>query len=250
MRTLSFLALATLTLAACGETDAVTAPAATSLESATATADSYESSTKTYRVTVTNLTTGQPLSPGVFVTHSRRVRLFTERTEASEGIREIAENGDPSVAAAALNGARGVHSVVTTGAPVGIVDGTPFPSSLSFEIEAGGDAHHLSLSLMLICTNDGFAGLDGVRLPGGFHDDAVYYAEGYDAGTELNDELAGSIVPPCFGIGPVKGLVGGGGRTAQDGVVRHHRGIRGIADLTDAHDWDGPVARITVRRIK
>lgn len=63
MRTLSFLALATLTLAACGETAAVTAPAATSLESATATADSHESSTKTYRVTVTNLTTGQPLSP-------------------------------------------------------------------------------------------------------------------------------------------------------------------------------------------
>ena len=32
MRTLSLLALATLTLAACGETDAVTAPVATSLE--------------------------------------------------------------------------------------------------------------------------------------------------------------------------------------------------------------------------
>lgn len=250
MRTLSLLAIATLTLAACGETDAVTAPAATSFVAATATADSRASSIRTYRVTVTNLTTGQPLSPGVFVTHSGRVSLFSERAEASEGIRQIAENGSPSVAAAELNGVRGVHSVVTTGAPVGIVGGTPFPSALSFEIEAGGDAHLLSLSLMLICTNDGFAGLDGVRLPGGFHDDAVYYAEGYDAGTEVNDELASSIVAPCFGIGPVKGLVGGSGRTAQDGVVRHHRGIKGIADLTSAHDWDGPVARITVRRIK
>ena len=250
MRTLSLLALATLTLAACGDTDAVTAPVATSLEAAATTADSHESSTRTYRVTVTNLTTGQPLSPGVFVTHSRRVSLFSERAEASAGIREIAENGDPSVAAAALTGARGVRAVVTTGAPIGIVGGTPFPSSLSFEIEAGGNANLLSLSLMLICTNDGFAGLDGVRLPGGFHDEAVFYAEGYDAGTERNDELAASIVPPCFGIGPVKGLVGGAGRTAQNGVVRHHRGIRGIADLTSAHDWDGPVARVTVQRIK
>ena len=250
MRTLSLLALATLTLAACGETDAVTAPVATSLEAAATTADSHESSNRTYRITVTNLTTGQPLSPGVFVTHSRRVSLFSEGTEASAGIREIAENGDPSVAAAALTGANGVHSVVTTGAPVGIVGGTPFPSSLSVEIEAGGNANLLSLSLMLICTNDGFVGLDGVRLPGGFHDDAVFYAEGYDSGTERNDELAASIVPPCFGIGPVKGLVGGAGHTDQNGVVRHHRGIRGIADLTSAHDWDGPVARITVQRIK
>jgi Spondin_N len=250
VRTLSLVALATLTLAACGETDAVTAPAALSLEAATATAESHESSTKTYRVTVANLTTGQPLSPGVFVTHSRRVSLFTARTEASAGIRAIAEDGDPSVAAMALTGMSGVHSVVTTGAPVGIVGGTAFPSTLSFEIEAGGDARFLSLSLMLICTNDGFAGLDGVRLPRGFNDKAVYYADGYDAGTEQNDEIAGSIVPPCFGIGPVTGLVGGAGRMAEDGVVRHHRGIMGIADLTSAHDWDGPVARVTVRRIK
>lgn len=249
MRTLPLLALATLTLAACGETDTVTAPPELSREAATTTADSDEGSTKTYRVTVTNLTTGQPLSPGVFVTHSRRVSLFTERTKASEGIRAIAEDGDPSAAAAALTGVRGVHSVVTTGAPVGIIGGMPFPSSLSFEIKAGDNAHLFSVSLMLICTNDGFAGLDGVRLPGGLHKEAVYYADGYDAGTERNDEIAGSIVPPCFGIGPVKGLIGGGGHTDQDGVVRHHRGIKGIADLTSAHDWDGPVARITVRRI-
>jgi hypothetical protein len=247
VRTLSLLAVATLTFTACGRTDSVTAPV--SLEAVSTMAESHGSSTRTYRVTVTNLTTGQPLSPGVFVTHSRRAALFTERTRASDGIRQIAENGDPSVAAAALAGIRGVHSIVTSAAPVGIVGGAPFPSSLSLEIETGADAHFLSLSLMLICTNDGFAGLDGVRLPGGLDAEAVYYAEAYDAGTERNDELASSIVPPCFGIGPVKGLVGGNGRTPQDGVIRHHRGIKGKADLTSAHGWQGPVARVTVRRI-
>jgi hypothetical protein len=102
---------------------------------------------------------------------------------------------------------------------------------------------------MLICTNDGFAGLDGVRLPGG-HGEAVYYAAGYDAGTEVNTEVASSIVPPCFGIGPVQGPVGGGDRTAENGTIHHHDGIRGDADLTSAHAWEGPVARITVQRIK
>lgn len=249
MRTLSLLTVAALGLAACADTTEVTAPSATVVADASDADHRGESSEHTYRVTITNLTTGQPLSPGVIVTHTKRVSLFEKGSAASQGIRNIAENGDPSAAAAELTGARGVHAVVATSAPVGIVGGSAFPSSLSFEITAGRSANHLSLSLMLICTNDGFAGLDAVRLPGGHHE-AVYYARAYDAGTEVNDEAAGSIVGPCFGIGPVTGLMGGGGRTAENGVVRHHPGIRGIADLTAAHDWDGPVARVVVQRIR
>ena len=249
MRTLSLLALGSLALAACSGTDETTAPAASSLEGATATADSRESATHRYRVTVTNLTTGQPLSPGVVVTHTRKVSLFTMGTRASDGIQLIAESGDPTTAAAELTGARGIHSVVATSAPVGRVGGAPFPSSLTVEIDAAAEANYLSMSMMLICTNDGFAGLDAARLPGGFNE-AVFYARGYDAGTEVNDEIASSIVPPCFAIGPVQGPVGGAGHTAQNGVIGRHPGIQGIADLTSAHAWDGPVARVVVRRIK
>lgn len=248
MRSLRLFALLALGLGACADAGETTAPAAI-LADAESAADHWDAAERTYRVTVTNLTTGQPLSPGVVVTHTKHVSIFEKGDRASDGIREIAENGDPSTAAAELAGARGIHDVRTTNAPVGRVGGTAFPTSLSLEIDAARSARYLSLSMMLICTNDGFAGVDGIKLPGGFREE-VYYAEAYDSGTEVNDELAGSIVPPCFGIGPVTGLVGGGGRTAEQGVVRHHRGIKGIADLTSAHDWRGPVARIVVQRIR
>ena len=248
MRTLSFLTLGSLALAACADSGQVTSPVESSLASASSAA-ANSAATHTYRVTVTNLTTGQPLSPGVAVTHTNKVALFSMGAAASEGIRLIAENGDPTTAAADLAGVAGIHSVVATTAPVGRIGGPVFPSSLSFEIDAAANANYLSMSLMLICTNDGFAGLNAARLPGGFNE-AVFYAAGYDSGTEVNDEVAGSIVGPCFGIGPVTGLMGGGGRTAENGVVHMHRGIQGIADLTSAHDWTGPVARIVVQRIK
>lgn len=261
MRKLLTLTLATLAVAACSDSGTVTEPT-TSLASATA-ADSRENEwndmggdedddrdpgVKTYKVTITNLTTGQPMSPAVALTHNRRASLFDVGTRASEGIRAIAEDGDPSVAAAALQGARGVYSVLTTTAPIGIKGGTAFPNSLSFEITARGNAKLLSLSTMLICTNDGFSGLDAVRLPRGYRAE-VYYGAGYDAGTEKNTEVASSIVPPCFGIGPVTGLMGGGDRTPTNGRIRHHPGIKGIADLTAAHDWKGPVLKVVVQRI-
>jgi hypothetical protein len=44
--------------------------------------------------------------------------------------------------------------------------------------------------------------------------------------------------------------VGGTDRTPEGGTIRHHAGITGAADLTSLHDWEGPVARVTVQRIK
>jgi hypothetical protein len=245
-----FLAvLAILAVTACAEQGGPVAPAdvAHSLEDAPS-ASLGSPAGHRYKVTIENLTTGQPLSPGVVVTHTNRVSLFAAGTVASNGIREIAENGDPSVAFAELSGVAGVRGLLTTEVPVGRVGGQPFASSLSFEIDAPANARRLSLALMLICTNDGFAGLDAVRLPRG-DKAAVFYARAYDAGTEVNDERASSIVPPCFGIGPVGGLTGGVGRTAEIGTVAMHPGIRGMADLTAAHAWNGAVARVTVRRL-
>jgi hypothetical protein len=239
MRIAPFLTLAVVALSACSDSQPLVAPDEAADVSSPAFSNSSRSAMSRYRVT----------SPGVFVTHSRRASLFEVGERASAGIQEIAENGNPAVAAAALQGRPGVSDVVTTEAPVGRMGGGPFASTLSFEIEADAGANFLSASLMLICTNDGFTGLDAVRLPRGSNE-AVFYAEAYDAGTEENDELAGSIVGPCFGIGPVSGLVGGSGRTPEHRRIRHHRNIKGIADLTAAHRWErGPVARVTVQRI-
>ena len=49
---------------------------------------------------------------------------------------------------------------------------------------------------MLIYTNDGFAGLDAVRLPTRVGDSEVVNAGSYDAGTELNTEVFAGIVLP------------------------------------------------------
>ncbi|WP_026850966.1 spondin domain-containing protein [Gemmatimonas phototrophica] len=241
----SLLALSAILLAACESTTSV-APVSEPVLAASPNA----AATHRYEVTVTNLTTGQPLSPAVAVTHTRDFRLFSAGTAASLGIQAIAEDGNPGVSAAELQGRAGVFQVVTTGAPIGRIGGMPFPSTLRFEIEAAANANYFSFATMLICTNDGFGGVNAIRLPHGATTTMVY-AAAYDSGTEVNDEKAGSIVPPCFGIGPVVLAGGGGNRTAEGGVVRMHPGVAGgIGDLTAAHAWTGPVASVSIRRIR
>ena len=202
-----------------------------------------------YEITITNLATGQPLSPGVIVTHNKWASFFSVGDAASDGLRFIAESGDPSTAETELMDTRGVDGIVATMAPIHRVGG-PGPTSLTTTITARGSANRFSLAVMLICTNDGFVGLDGVRLPNGFKP-RTYYAPGYDAGTELNDETSLNVVDGCAAIGPVGGDADGNGHVAEGGVVRLHPGIQGGAFLDPAlHDWIDPVARVTVRRIK
>ena len=66
----------------------------------------------------------------------------------------------------------------------------------------------------------------------------------YDSGTEINDELCASLPGP--GCGPDAGPVSDG-----EGYVYPSPGIRGVGDLdADALDWNNPVARITIRRVR
>ena len=58
---------------------------------------------------------------------------------------------------------------------------------------------------MLICTNDGFTGVDGLRLPGAVGQTVVANTAAYDAGTEANTEDFGDIVPPCQAVIGVRG---------------------------------------------
>jgi hypothetical protein len=103
---------------------------------------------------------------------------------------------------------------------------------------------------MLICTNDGFTGVDSLRLPKDVGA-VVVRSAGYDAGTELN---TGDIVPPCQGLVGVSSGEPGTGTSnpalAEGGVIHHHPGIAGGADLVPAiHGWTDPVAEITVERV-
>lgn len=252
----SALTAAIVVLAACSDGE-LTEPAA-SLQSSRAAQGSNgaenaaAAATHVYRVTVVNLTGSQPLSPGVIATHTKAAHVFRVGEAASEGVRLIAESGDPSVAVSMLSGVEAVHRVKAFPDPLGPIhrQGGPGSSSGSIEIAARASANRLSLVIMLICTNDGFTGLESVKLPGGTRP-VVYEVRGYDAGTEVNDETSENIVDACGAAGPEPLAADGNGRTAEGGVVAPHPGIQGGADLSvSAHAWTDPVARITVQRIE
>lgn len=101
-------------------------------------------------------------------THRTSVDAFTVGEPASLGVKEIAENGNLGPFISSLQGASGVSEVVEGTFPL-VPAGTPsaemFPDGVTFEIHATADARRLSWVSMLICTNDGFTGADGLKLP-------------------------------------------------------------------------------------
>ncbi|MEM7114524.1 MAG: spondin domain-containing protein [Chloroflexota bacterium] len=207
-----------------------------------------------YRVTIENLATGQPISPPVAVTHDRDANLFKVGQMASDAIEAIAEDGNQALAVDALAGADGVTHVVDVARPL-TPSGTAvadFTDNVTFTIQ-GRFKDRFSFAGMLICTNDGIVGLNSARLPKEGSD--IYFARAYDAGTEQNTELSTDLVDPCSGLGPV-GLAGdpNGNENAAVDIdpavhISRHPGIVGVGDLLDAHDWDGPIAKVTITRV-
>ena len=189
-----------------------------------------------YRVTVTNLTPGQGFSPAVIVAHTSAFDLFEVTEAASPGVARVAEEGDPAVAVAEANAAAGVLDVVVAGT------GPFMPGqSVSAEVEATSGGF-LSVIGMLGSTNDAFYGLDSEKLT--FSTPTVLYVSAYDAGSERNTEDCDHVPgPPCSAMG-VRVTEG------AEGFITVHNGIHGFADLPPVtHDWNNPVARITIERI-
>lgn len=215
------------------------------------------SSAGTYRVTVTNLTGGQPLTPALVATHKGNDGFFDVGRTASFGLKEIAENGNLAPMIDRITADRDffAHVVQTgnTGVPP-IIPG----ETVSFEIDAAPPHNFLSWASMLICTNDGFTGIDTLKLPAAVGSSVTVQTQGYDAGTERNTEQFADIVPPC---GPLTGVDSQGLGTetsdpalAEGGVIHHHGGVVGVdasepALDPDVHDWDNPVATVTVERV-
>ena len=209
----------------------------------------------TYKVTITNLTAGQPLTPPILVTHTSKTGIFHVGEAASEGIQQIAENGNGAPLLQALGEDTQVHDVVAGTAPLVPANNpgeTGFDSSATFTITTRGKARYLSFASMLICTNDGFTGLDGIRLPS---HKKTFYTAAYDARTEVNTEDFADIVPPCQGLIGVSSDDMGTGMTnpmlAEDGIVIPHAGINGGIDLVpEVHNWSDPVTKIEIERVR
>ena len=210
-----------------------------------------------YEVTITNLTRGQPLTPPVVATHRAATGIFTVGQPASFALKEIAENGNLAPMIDRLDSDKHVWDSAAAAAPVvpsGLPGSAMFGDSVTLTVTASEGAKFLSFVSMLICTNDGFTGIDSIRLPKNVGEAVVVESNGYDAGTELNTEDFADIVPPCQALVGVSSSDPGTGTSnpalAEGGVIHHHAGIAGGADLVPAvHGWSDPVAEITVERV-
>ncbi len=212
---------------------------------------------RTYEVTITNLTAGQPFTPPVVATHKKPVHFFEVGKPASFAIKEIAENGTTGPLASYLAGHKHVYDVFEASTPLVPVGapGNPDPGvdSVTFSISSAKGAKYLSFASMLICTNDGFTGLDGLRLPKKVGDAVTVTSAAYDAGTEINTEDFANIVPPCQGlIGVSSGDAGIGTSEVallEGGVITPHAGITGGDDLLiGTHGWVDPVVMVEITR--
>lgn len=196
---------------------------------------------RSYEITIENLTanTGdggaQVFSPPILATHKRSLRIFRVGRYASEELAGVAEDAMNDPLVARLKGSHAVNDVQ-------VGDGViPPGASSTYQITTRAGRRALSAVFMLVNTNDGFGGIDALHLPAHGEVEVEVYA--YDAGSEANDELMSSIPGPCCGS------VGAGTETRER--IEKHRGIRGVGDLDpEKWGWDGPVARVTVRRLE
>ncbi len=200
----------------------------------------------TYTVTITNLTEAQYLTPANIAAHDRSVRVFRRGREASPGVQAVAENGGVDVLAAELSAAiddegLGVSGVSTPGANGPIAPG----ETSTFEFTTGET--QFSLVSMVVCTNDGFAGINSRRLPLVDGRSRTFYVRAFDAGTEENTELRQDLVPAPF-CGEGEGSTESNPELAENGVIRRHRTLQGVGDLDPSLDWRGAVAEVTVTR--
>ena len=203
--------------------------------------DRDDGTSKSWRVTITNLTPpgsgapgSQPLSPPLFVVHSRQADVWSVGDIASHGVAAIAEDANTKVLESALAAVQGVKTVFTgAGGPI------PSGATRSFTVESSGGFNRLSVVTMLVNTNDAFTGLDSLRLSGRR---SAHETMAYDSGSERNNELKSHVPGPCCGNAFV--------RDPEGALISPHEGITGRGQLSPAlYDWNGPAARIAVERI-
>lgn len=202
-------------------------------------AGASERADRTYRVTITNTTDGQYFTPANFVTHGRD-RLFGYGQEASRGIQAVAENGEVPILAAEWTDA---------GLTNGVIGDAPIQHGQSATFEITTNDRRFSLVTMLICTNDGFGGVNSRRLPARMGETTTDVIRSYDAGTEINTEQNADIVPAPFCEGNGAGTGVTNPDLAEDGRIRGHRGIQGVGTLGDNFDFGRFVGEVTIERI-
>lgn len=150
----------------------------------------------TFQLSFTNMTSNQLMTPPVVALHDPSVHLFQIGETASDAVRDIAETGanEALVAFAVANPAVVSAAGVAGDGPFG--PGETVTTSLSTELTG----QVFSAVNMVICTNDGIAGVDSLALPAD-NEPVTLMAVAYDAGTRDNSNDAQSFFPPPCKVG-------------------------------------------------
>lgn len=204
----------------------------------TATTAGADDDMETYKITITNLTPGQPIAPAMAATHRSGMSFFEAGAAPSPELAALAEAGNGKPMAALLLTTPGVSDAqVGTG-------GTGPGKTTTLMVTARRGANHVSVGAMLGNTNDAFIALRDVALPRGSRHTVTYMADGYDAGSETNDESCNTVPGPACGGAALSPEDSG------EGFVHIHNGVHGIGGLSAAeYDWRNPVAKIVIEHM-
>lgn len=226
--------------------------------------DGINGNSAVYTVQITNLTYSQPFAPAAVILHEPGFYSFEEGAPASMGIEIMAEGGDPSMVISEATESTDVLDALSS-------EGILGPRSMGTELtlvvpELDADDLRLTVTTMLVNTNDAFTGLNAANVSNMAVGDAkTFMTVTWDAGTEANTETAATMP------GPAAGAAGGGGEAAGYDVVRDdladavrlHQGVVTSANandpsreglstsvLTEAHRFDFPTSRIVITRTR
>ena len=207
-------------------------------------------------VSVENLTNGIHFTPLLIAMHDSDFHLFKAGERASNNLQTMAEGGE--IGGLSTDATASGATIIAN--PAGGMLAPGAQTSPRTAVIDENTLNKLSITAMMLPTNDGFIGLDSWSIPktAGTY---TINVNAYDAGTEANTELLadGSGAPNTLGI-PVApsghaGINGTGVTTSDNNINIHiHRGnlgdtnaTGGFSDLdSTVHRWLNPVARITV----
>jgi hypothetical protein len=154
-------------------------------------------------VTMTNTSDTQPMTPPVVVLHNapdadNGMRLFYPSQPAHPSVVAIAENGNnaPMVELLGYLTDQGRASTYAVGFADPANPGPLLPGmSASVDLDLASDDQVLSIVSMVVCTNDGFSGVNAHTLSADASE--TFMAPIYDAGSETNVLTLDYWVPPC-----------------------------------------------------
>jgi len=140
---------------------------------------SFSAQAAQWDISISNLTHGNLFTPLLVAGHNSTSHLFELGSTASTGIRAMAECGDlTALLVEAGNAGADTMSDLVGGGNV-LMAGNTITTSLTTT------GTNLSVTAMILPSNDAFMGLDAMVIPAAAGT-YTFYLNGYDAGTEAN----------------------------------------------------------------